>query len=118
MHTQHSRTTTLAPPPPQVRATSLYVPERSSGQQLFTYSIRFSLLPPDDQVAHWPATAGLPRALESCQLLARHWVIRDEHGAVKDEVRGEGGWRGAGGRVHGAAVALHRALLSHRGIDS
>mmetsp|Transcript_29991 Transcript_29991/g.76373 ORF Transcript_29991/g.76373 Transcript_29991/m.76373 type:complete len:579 (-) Transcript_29991:483-2219(-) len=74
-----------------VRATTLYAPEASipGTRNLFTYSIRFSLLTPDDQVEHWPPTAGKARVLPSAQLMARHWVIRDGAGAMVDEIRGE-----------------------------
>lgn len=40
---------------------------------MFTYSIRFSLLPEDEQRVHWPATAGPYRMLTSVQLHTRHW---------------------------------------------
>ena len=53
-------------------------------------SVRFKLLPEEEQRAHWPATVGPFRPLASVQLRARHWVIRNAAGAVTDEVRGEG----------------------------
>ena len=71
----------------QVRASVVYVPEQSpSGKHLFAYSIGFSLLPTEEQAAHWPATAGLPHAVLRCQLMTRHWVIRDGAGHQVDEV--------------------------------
>mmetsp|Transcript_7207 Transcript_7207/g.15734 ORF Transcript_7207/g.15734 Transcript_7207/m.15734 type:complete len:446 (+) Transcript_7207:122-1459(+) len=74
----------------QVRGSCLYVPEHSPpGRNVFTYSIRFSLLPHDEQRQHWPATAGPPRVLDSCQLMTRHWIIRNAEGEEIDEVRGE-----------------------------
>lgn len=74
----------------RVRASVVYVPEQSpSGRHLFAYSIGFSLLPTEEQRAHWPATAGAPHAVLRCQLLSRHWVIRDGEGNQVDEVRGE-----------------------------
>ena len=56
---------------------------------ILSYSVRMSLLPREQQLAAWPATAGLPRALTSCQLMTRHWIIRDGEGRQVDEVRGE-----------------------------
>jgi hypothetical protein len=59
-------------------------------------SIRFSLLPEDSQAEHWPATAGPFHPLTSCQLMSRHWVIRDAAGTQTDEVQGRAGAGGAG----------------------
>eukprot|EP00798_Chlamydomonas_sp_ICE-L_P004585 gene4585-14770_t len=85
------RATTLFVPEMSVRATTLFVPEMSvSDNLLFTYSIRYSLLEPDEQLKYWPATAGPPRSLASCQLLNRHWIIKDAAGKVADEVEGPG----------------------------
>ena len=53
------------------------------------FSVRFALLPEEEQRASWPATAGPFRALASVQLRARHWVMREAAGDVTDEVRGE-----------------------------
>ena len=59
------------------------------GRVFLLRSVRFELLPEEEQRAHWPATAGPFRPLASVQLRARHWVIRNDAGAVTDEVRGE-----------------------------
>jgi uncharacterized protein affecting Mg2+/Co2+ transport len=53
-------------------------------------SIRFSLLPEERQAEHWPATAGAFYPLTSCQLISRHWIIRDAAGRQTDEVHGKG----------------------------
>lgn len=52
-------------------------------------SVRFDLLPEEEQAARWAATAGPFRPLASVQLRSRHWLIRDARGAVESEVRGE-----------------------------
>ena len=73
----------------QVSASSIYVAEQSTAaKSTFAYSIRMSLLPEEQQRDHWPATLGPFRPLSSCQLKARHWVMRDTAGEVVDEVRG------------------------------
>lgn len=78
-------------------AASVFMPELSilggvvkASHYFFAYSIRFALLPVEEQAAHWPATAGPFRPLASAQLRARHWVIRGPEGAVESEVRGDG----------------------------
>jgi hypothetical protein len=68
-------------------------------------SIRFSLLPEDSQAEHWPATAGPFHPLTSCQLMSRHWVIRDAAGTQTDEVQGRAGAGGAGVWARGARIS-------------
>jgi uncharacterized protein affecting Mg2+/Co2+ transport len=53
-------------------------------------SIRFDLLPEEEQAALQGSLAG-PRngPLASVQLRSRHWLIRNAAGAVESEVRGE-----------------------------
>ncbi|CAM6040896.1 unnamed protein product [Sphagnum compactum] len=67
----------------QVRCSAVFVPELSRLEELedrfwFSYSVRMRLLPSHEQGAN---------SLTSCQLSARHWVIR-AHDTV-NEVRGE-----------------------------
>lgn len=70
----------------RVRASPLYLPESSVGgigQLTFAYSIRFYLLPEDEQQDIFPPVA-------SVQLRDRHWVIRDRNGNIESEVQGGG----------------------------
>lgn len=92
----------LLPMPPtarlQVRASVVYCPEQApQGKHLFAYSIRFSLQDAATQLAALPPGASVVQTVSRCQLMSRHWVIRDERGEVADEVRaGRGGmaWPG------------------------
>uniref|UniRef100_A0A7S0RC94 ApaG domain-containing protein n=1 Tax=Pyramimonas obovata TaxID=1411642 RepID=A0A7S0RC94_9CHLO len=69
----------------KVEAGVLLIPERSNPPEMFfSYSIRFSLLPVDEQRAADESA----EPLTSTQLLARHWVITDGDNST-DEVRGE-----------------------------
>ncbi|KXZ46223.1 hypothetical protein GPECTOR_46g292 [Gonium pectorale] len=71
----------------RVRASVAYVPEQLPGNKhVFAYSIRMALLEP----AQLGAGLGGGPPLLRCQLLSRHWVIRDENGQVVDQVRGDG----------------------------
>ena len=73
----------------RVRASSLYVAEQSLvGQPFFAYSVRFDLLPEEEQRRHWRAADGPFRANTCVQLQARHWVITDATGKV-EEVSGD-----------------------------
>lgn len=97
----HPCSPSLPPPAPasapalQVRASATYIPEMSlqeaPQQHTFAYSIRIKLLPEDQQLAAWLESAGKARALSSCQLLARHWVVLDADMRPQPdrEVRGE-----------------------------
>ncbi len=74
----------------QVRASVVYVPEYGPpGRHLFAYSVRFALLPAEQQLAAaaraGESALGLP--LKSCQLTTRRWLIRDAAGGVTDTVR-------------------------------
>ena len=51
----------------------------------YAYSIRFTLLPPEEQLRLFPRA----QPLASAQLLSRHWVILDERGQCTDTVEGE-----------------------------
>lgn len=53
--------------------------------------MRFALLPEDEQQALLGSLAGPSGGapLDSVQLQARHWIIRDARGGVESEVRGE-----------------------------
>lgn len=101
----------------RVTASCIYVPEMSSTTEFqFAYSIRFALLPPEQQRPYREAAAAAaaasaaqnpgapggssssssapvpvmsPQPLECCQLMTRHWVIRDCDGAITNQVRGE-----------------------------
>ncbi|GAX81072.1 hypothetical protein CEUSTIGMA_g8507.t1 [Chlamydomonas eustigma] len=74
----------------KVTVSTLCIPEMSSGEYLFSYSVRFKLLNPDEQVAAWPASSISPvKVITSCQLMTRHWIIRDADLGVVGEVRGE-----------------------------
>lgn len=75
----------------RVRASVVYCPEQApQGKHLFAYSIRFSLQDAATQLAALPPGASVVQTVSRCQLMSRHWVIRDERGEVADEVRGEG----------------------------
>ncbi|KAJ9529350.1 hypothetical protein QJQ45_013765, partial [Haematococcus lacustris] len=74
----------------RIQASVLFAPEVSQRtQKVFTYSIRFALLSVEEQRELWPAAAGPFVPMTSCQLRARHWIMRDGAGRQKDEVRGE-----------------------------
>ncbi len=51
----------------------------------YAYSIRFTLLPVEEQLRLSPQA----QPLTSAQLLSRHWVILDERGQCTDTVEGE-----------------------------
>lgn len=80
----------------RVEGCPLFIPELTQASDpepsyFFAYSIRFSLLPEQEQQRLMGTLAG-PRdgvPLPSVQLRSRHWVIRDASGAVESEVRGE-----------------------------
>lgn len=80
----------------RVRVCPLFVPEltqisQNDRQYFFTYSVRFALLPLEEQAALAGSLAGPAGGfpLESVQLRSRYWAIRDASGAVCNEVRGE-----------------------------
>ncbi|KAL4458786.1 hypothetical protein ABPG75_013651 [Micractinium tetrahymenae] len=80
----------------RVRACPLLIPEltqvaEGERQYFFAYSIRFSLLPEEEQAALRGTLAGPAGGapLESVQLRSRYWRIRDAAGQVVNEVRGE-----------------------------
>lgn len=80
----------------RVHAAPLFIPEltklsQGERQYFFAYSVRFGLLPEEEQAALAGSLAG-PRGgtpLDSVQLRSRHWLIKDARGAVESEVRGE-----------------------------
>lgn len=92
----------------KVQASSLLVPELCRGNLYhFAYSVRFSLVREEEQgqTGTCGGTMGEeyggeigPRVMSSCQLQARHWIIRNAADEVVDEVRG-------------AAVVGHYPLL-------
>ncbi len=65
-----------------VKVSTILAPEIPSPVCIVAYSIRLSMLPPDEQ-------QGGPR-MESCQLRSRRWRIMDDDGQVVDTVEGEG----------------------------
>lgn len=80
----------------RVCACPLFIPELTQAseeerQYFFAYSIRFSLLPEEEQAALRGSLAGpgggVP--LASAQLRSRYWRVRDAAGRVANEVRGE-----------------------------
>eukprot|EP00877_Chromochloris_zofingiensis_P002405 jgi/Chrzof1/12165/Cz06g23150.t1 len=102
----------------QVRVSSVLIPEQSDyrgGIFTFSYSVRFSLLTPQqEQAAASKQQPGLEQQpeghekdgassggrglnsvtasqpLTACQLVSRHWVIRNAAGEVENTVSGEG----------------------------
>ncbi|PSC76399.1 F-box SKIP16 isoform A [Micractinium conductrix] len=82
----------------RVRASPLFIPELTQvaedeePQYFFAYSVRFSLLTPEEAAAAvGDAGSVLPPAAshDSVQLRSRYWAIRDAAGAIENEVRGE-----------------------------
>ncbi|KAG2484729.1 hypothetical protein HYH03_016476 [Edaphochlamys debaryana] len=75
----------------RVRVSVVYAPEESPpGKHMFAYSVRFCLLPLQQQLAALPPGSCAAQAVARCQLMTRHWVIRDENDEQVDEVRGDG----------------------------
>lgn len=73
----------------RVTASVVFLPDnpitRASSVNEYAYSIRFTLLPEEEQLAACPGA----RPVTSAQLLSRHWVILDERGLCTDTVEGE-----------------------------
>lgn len=73
----------------KVSASVVFLPDnpmtRSVDVYEYAYSIRFTLLPEEEQLRLAPSA----RPLASAQLLSRHWVILDEQGACTNTIEGE-----------------------------
>ena len=104
----------------QVAASVVLLPDNPMSRSVtvheYAYSIRFTLLPPEEQLRLSPAA----RPLASAQLLSRHWVILDERGQCTDTVEGEaviGKYphltQGASALLFGACSLLLCPLFAH-----
>ena len=73
----------------KVSASVVFLPDnpmtRSVDVYEYAYSIRFTLLPEEEQLRLPPSA----RPTASAQLLSRHWVILDERGACTNTIEGE-----------------------------
>ncbi|CAK0782349.1 hypothetical protein CVIRNUC_005643 [Coccomyxa viridis] len=73
----------------KVSASVVFLPDnpmtRSVDVYEYAYSIRFTLLPEEEQLRLAPSA----RPTASAQLLSRHWVILDERGACTNTIEGE-----------------------------
>ena len=73
----------------KVSASVVFLPDnpmtRSVDVYEYAYSIRFTLLPEEEQLRLAPSA----RPTASAQLLSRHWVILDEMGACTNTIEGE-----------------------------
>ena len=73
----------------KVSASVVFLPDnpmtRSVDVYEYAYSIRFTLLPEEEQRRLAPSA----NPIVSAQLLSRHWVILDESGACTNTIEGE-----------------------------
>lgn len=77
----------------QVKVSVIYAAEITrDDQHTFTYSVRFQLLPREEQLKLLQRDSGGGAGsgiVSSCQLNARHWLIFNDLGTLEDDVRGE-----------------------------
>lgn len=80
----------------RVRVSPRFIPEscanmmRPAERHLYAYSVRYYLLPVEQQEQSWPASSGPFRPRIQVQLVSRCWNILDRSGEVVDVVAGPG----------------------------
>ena len=103
----------------KVSASVVFLPDnpmtRSVDVYEYAYSIRFTLLPEEEQLRLAPSA----RPTASAQLLSRHWVILDESGACTNTIEGEAVIGKYPHLTHGEPLPLSvrlRSLCHQRGL--
>ena len=104
----------------KVSASVVFLPDnpmtRSVDVYEYAYSIRFTLLPEEEQLRLAPRA----RPTASAQLLSRHWVILDEMGACTNTIEGEAVIGKYPHLTHGESLLLSVRLQNpchQRGLD-